>query len=105
MQIVSAVTNSSRNSTAIDIVNTIYDYIKKGRIFYLSNIYVLPFLYLSTILLDAIAGTDNDKRINYQVISYSLDNGDSFGELDNMIQVCFQIASSFPLHRLSSHLT
>jgi hypothetical protein len=71
VQLVSAVTNSSLNSTAIDIVNTIYDYIKNG--------------------------TNNDPRINYQIISYSFDNGDSFGELDNMIQMWLESYNCYHL--------
>ena len=42
VQITSVVTNSTSNSTALDIVNKVYDYIKKG--------------------------TENDKRIEYQII-------------------------------------
>ena len=44
VQIVSVITNSSTNSSAIDIVNKIYDYIKEG--------------------------TNYDDRINYQIINY-----------------------------------
>lgn len=50
LQIVSAITGTSQNTTALDIVNHIYDYIRNG--------------------------TNNDTRIQYQTISYEFENGE-----------------------------
>jgi hypothetical protein len=50
VQIVSVVTNSSRNSTALDYVHKVYDYLK--------------------------AGTNNDERITYQVLCLNHANED-----------------------------
>jgi len=61
LQIVSVVTNSSSNSSALDIVNQVYDYIK--------------------------IGTNTDSRVNYQVICLENDDGEPYEELDNMIQM------------------
>lgn len=49
VQIVSVVTNSTKNSSAIDIVNQVYDYIRNG--------------------------TNNDPRIRYQTICYEKSDG------------------------------
>jgi Trk-type K+ transport system membrane component len=49
LQIVSAITGTAKNTTALDIVNHIYDYIRKG--------------------------TNNDTRIKYQTISYEFEDG------------------------------
>lgn len=50
VQIVSVVTTSSRNSTALEYVQKVYDHIKKG--------------------------TNNDKRIAYQILCFTCDDGE-----------------------------
>jgi len=87
VQIVSVVTNSSANSSAIDIVNKIYDYIKEG--------------------------TNYDERINYQIINYGFTEQDekydedgnyleatdvtSLPELENNLQMWLESYNTYHL--------
>lgn len=71
LQIVSVVTNSSANSTSIDVVNQIYDYIRKE--------------------------TDNDERINFQTISYSFADDLPFEELEDNIQMWIESYNTYHL--------
>eukprot|EP01041_Mallomonas_annulata_P000965 gene965-1873_t len=61
LQIVSVVTNSSANSSALDIVEQVYDYIR--------------------------IGTGNDSRINFQTIVCAFEEDQPFEELDDLIQM------------------
>jgi hypothetical protein len=71
VQIVSVVTNSSANSTALQYVKKVYDYIK--------------------------AGTDNDERIIYQTLSLSQTDAKPFEELDDMIQMWLESYNTYHL--------
>ena len=71
LQIVSVVTNSSKNSTAIDVVNQVYEYIKKA--------------------------TDNDDRIEYQIICYSFADDEPFEELEDNIQMWCESYNTYHL--------
>jgi hypothetical protein len=71
VQIVSVVTNSSTNSTALDMVDKVYDYIKKG--------------------------TDNDPRIQYQTICYTFADGEPFDELEDSIQMWLESYNTYHL--------
>eukprot|EP00601_Ochromonadales_sp_CCMP2298_P033851 CAMPEP_0173363026 /NCGR_PEP_ID=MMETSP1144-20121109/22152_1 /TAXON_ID=483371 /ORGANISM="non described non described, Strain CCMP2298" /LENGTH=738 /DNA_ID=CAMNT_0014312921 /DNA_START=90 /DNA_END=2303 /DNA_ORIENTATION=+ len=71
VQIVSVVTNSTANSTALQYVRKVYDYIK--------------------------AGTNNDERIVYQTLSLSQTDEQPFEELDDMIQMWLESYNTYHL--------
>jgi len=71
VKIVSVVTNSSTNNTALEIVNKVYDYIK--------------------------AGVDNDERITFQVLCMNHHNDDPYEELDDMIQMWLESYNTYHL--------
>ena len=71
VKIVSVVTNSSYNSTAIDIVNKVYDHIK--------------------------VGVNNDERIAYQIICMNHHNDDPYEELEDMIQMWLESYNTYHL--------
>ena len=71
LQVVSVVTNSSKNSTALEMVKKIYDYIREG--------------------------TENDKRIQYQTICYKFADDEPFEELEDSIQMWCESYNTYHL--------
>jgi hypothetical protein len=71
VQVVSVVTNSTKNSTALEMVNRVYDHLR--------------------------AGTANDSRINYQVICYLHEDGEAVEELDDMVQMWLEGYNTYHL--------
>ena len=71
VQIVSVVTNSSRNSTALSMVNKVYDVIKEG--------------------------TGDDPRINYQTVCYSFADDEPFDELEDSVQMWLESYNTYHL--------
>lgn len=71
VQIVSVVTNSSTNSTALDMVYRVYDHLR--------------------------AGTRDDPRINYQTICYQHEDGSAVEELDDMVQMWLEGYNTYHL--------
>ena len=71
VQIVSVVTNSSRNSTALDMVNKVYDVIREG--------------------------TNNDPRIKYQTVCYSFADDEPFDELEDNVQMWLESYNTYHL--------
>jgi len=71
VQIVSVVTNSSRNSTALSMVDKVYDVIKEG--------------------------TGNDPRIKYQTVCYSFSDDEPFDELEDSVQMWLESYNTYHL--------
>lgn len=71
VQVVSVVSNSSTNSTALDMVSKVYDLIR--------------------------AGTNNDSRINYQTICFQHADGSAVEELDDCVQMWLEGYNTYHL--------
>jgi hypothetical protein len=71
LQVVSVVSKSNGNTTAIDLVNKVYDYIRQA--------------------------TDDDPRIQYQIFAYSFADGSGFDELDDQLQMWLESYNTYHL--------
>ena len=71
VQIVSVVSNSSTNSTALEMVRRVYDFIR--------------------------AGTNNDSRINFQTICFQHADGSPVEELDDSVQMWLEGYNTYHL--------
>lgn len=71
LQIVSVVTSSDKNSTALEYVDKVYDYIRNG--------------------------TNNDQRIRYETMCLVREDGKPFEEIDDMIQMWIESYNTYHL--------